>query len=193
MKYIKIIMYALFGILLVISSYLIILNINHFNSLSTKTIVSEADNDYVKYKENIKIIEEFINNHKDLENKTYLTLSKVLDSLKRDGVYRLIPKTKLTNKNLYELNDYFMEELINNSWVSNLKSFDINDKYHDTIMLLVNNSNYLNSIFTNSSIMLYDGKLDNKIENNYHFLLSNYLMYSKVVLNLCNDIGGNNG
>lgn len=193
MKYIKIIMSLFFGILLVISSYLIILNTNHYHSLSTNTIVTEADNDYVKYKENVKKIEEFINNHKDLENKTYLSLTKALDSLKRDGVYRLIPKTKLSNKDLYNLNDYFMEELINNSWVSNLKSIDISNKYNDTVMLLVDNSNYLNSVFTNNSIVLYDGKLDNKIEDNYHFLLSNYLMYSKVVLNFCNDIGGNNG
>ena len=193
MKYIKIIAYALFGILLVVSSYLIILNIKHFNSLRDNVIVSEADKEYVSYKDNVKKIEEFINNHKDLDNKIYLSLTKVLDSLKRDAVYRLIPKTKLNNKDLYDLNDYFMEELINNSWISNIKLLNISDKYNDTVMLLVNNSNYLNTVFTNNSLLLYDGKIDNKIEDNYHFLLNNYLMYSKVILNICNELGGNNG
>ena len=193
MKYIKVIMYALFGILLVISSYLIILNIKHFNSLNDYVVVSTVDIDYSNYKDNINKIEEFINSHKDLDNKTYLILVKTLDSLKRSGVYRLIPKNKLNQKDIYELNDYFMEELINNSWISNIKSIDITNKYQDSITLLVNNSNYLNSIFTSNSNILYDSKLDNKIEDNYHFLLSNYYMYSKIILNICNELGGNNG
>lgn len=190
--YLKIVMYVIFGILLVISSYIIIININHYKSLSVNTTVSEIDNDYALYKENVKSIETFISNNKNLDNKTYLSIVKVLDTLKRSGVYRLIPKMKLNGEDLYELNDYFMEELINNCWISNLKELDINNKYQDTIMLLVNNSKYLNAIFINNSLTFYDNKLDNRIEDNYHFLLSNYLMYSKVILSICNGLGGIN-
>jgi hypothetical protein len=193
MKYIKILVYLLFGVLLVISSYIIIINVKHYNSLTTNTVVSEADNDYLKYKENVNEIEDFVNNHNSLDNKVYLSLSKAVDTLKRSGVYRLIPKMKLTVKDLYELNDYFMEDLINNNWVSNLISLDISNKYNETVMLLANNSKYLNSIFVNNSLILYDSKLDNKIEDNYHFILSNYLTYSKVLLNICNELGGVNG
>ena len=112
--------------------------------------------------------------------------------MKQDGVYRLIPKTKLTYHDLYVLNDYFMEELINNGWVSNIKSYDMSSEYDDIIMMLVNNSNYLNSMFTSNSLILYDGKVDNKIEDNYHFILRNYLMYSNVILSISNELGGAN-
>ena len=192
-KYLKTFMYLLFGILLVISSYLIIININHYNSLNTKVIVSEADNDYIKYKENVNILDDFVSNNKSLDNKIYLSLVKMVDTLKRDGVYRLIPKNKLNNKDLYLLNDYFIEELINNNWISNLKRLNISNRYDETINLLINNAKYLNNVFTYNSLILYDGKLDNKIEDNYHFILSNYLSYSNILLNVCNELGGTNG
>ena len=44
--HLKIVLYAIFGIVLVMSSYTIILNVNHYKSLSKTTIVSEIDNDY---------------------------------------------------------------------------------------------------------------------------------------------------
>lgn len=190
-EYYKIVMYVLFGILLVMSSYLIILNINHYQSLLDTTVVSEADNDYLVYKKNVNLIEETINKLNESNEKEIL--SKVLDKMKLDGVYRLIPKTVLIYKDLYSLNDYFIEELINNSWISNVKKIENSNKHQDTIMLLVNNSNYLNSIFINNSLILADNGLDNKIEDNYHFILSNYLTYSKVILSICNELGGFSG
>ena len=188
---IKIVIYIILGFLLIVSSYLIILNINHYKSLSSTTIVSEIDNDYAKFKNNVNLIEKTINS-KNGGDKLSLSLSKVLNSLKNDGVYRLIPKTKLTYRNLYELNDYFMEELINNGWISNIKSFKDSSEYEDTIMMLVNNSKYLNSVFTSNSLILYDSNLDNKIEDNYRFILSNYLMYSNIILDISNKLGGTN-
>jgi hypothetical protein len=110
--------------------------------------------------------------------------------MKKDGVYRLIPKTELSYQDLYTLNDYFMEELINNGWVSNIIKLDVSSKYQNIIMMLVNNANYLNAVFTNNGLTLYDGNLDNKIEDNYHFILSNYMMYSNVILDICNELGG---
>jgi len=188
---VKIVIYVILGILLIISSYLIILNIHHYHSLSSEVIVSEIDNGYAKFKENVNLIETVIGSYQS-DDEVYLSLSKLVDNMKRDGVYRLIPKTKLTYYDLYILNDYFMEELINNGWVSYIQKFDASGNYQDIIMMLVNNSNYLNSVFTNNSLALYDGKLDNKIEDNYHFILSNYMMYSNVILDICNEIGVNN-
>ena len=48
-------------------------------------------------------------------------------------------------------------------------------------------------IFTNNSLILYDSKLDNKIEDNYHFILSNYRIYSNVILSMCKESGDING
>lgn len=190
-EYIKIAMYVIFGILLIMSGYIIILNINHYQSLSSKTVVSEVDNDYTKYKENVNLIENLTNKISN-ENKVKNSLTNVVRIMKSSGVYRLIPKMEIKYKDLYELNDYFMEELINNSWVSSLQEHEISNKYQDEVMMLVNNSNYLNSVFISNSLVLYDSNLDNKVEDNYHFLLKNYLMYSNVILSICNEIGGVN-
>lgn len=187
----KIVIYIISSILLIISSYTIILNIKHFNSLTDYIVVSEADMDYQNYKENVKTIENKLKNYKD--NSAYLPLIKALDGMKRDGVYRLMPRLTLNSKDLYELNDYFMEELINNCWVSNIHVMGIGEKYQDVIMLLVNNSNYMNHILTNNSLILYDDKINDKEEDNYHFILKNYVMYSSIILNITNDIGGENG
>lgn len=190
--YIKIIMYSLFGVIFAISSYLIILNINHYNSLSSTIKVSEIDDDYSKYKENVLAIEKKLDTIKS-DDKSYLSLTKALTTMKKDGVYRLIPKQDLNYRDLYNLNDYFMEQFINNSWISYLKELEISSKYQDIINMLVNNSNYLNKVFTANSLILYDSTLDNKIDDNYHFILKNYLMYSSVILSMCNDLGGVDG
>lgn len=191
--HLKIVLYAIFGIVLVMSSYTIILNVNHYQSLSKTTVVSEIDNDYSIYKKNVNLIEKYLEEHQFKDNKMYLSLSKVLNGMKSNGVYRLIPKTKLNNKDLYELNNYFIEELINNGWISTIKEYEVSNNYQDTIDLIINNSNYLDQILINNGLVLYDSSLDNKIEDNYHFLLSNYMMYSKVILNICNELGGTNG
>ena len=153
----------------------------------------EIDNDYSIYKKNVNLIEKYLEEHQFKDNKMYLSLSKVLNGMKSNGVYRLIPKTKLNNKDLYELNNYFIEELINNGWISTIKEYEVSNNYQDTIDLIINNSNYLDQILINNGLVLYDSSLDNKIEDNYHFLLSNYMMYSKVILNICNELGGTNG
>ncbi len=190
-EHLKMVMYIIFGILLIMSSYIIILNIHHYKSLSVNISVSELDSDYSKYKDNIVLIEEKLITYKS-DDKLYLALTKTVNNMKKNGVFRLVPKSKLNYKNLYELNDYFMEELINNSWVHNIQELNISNKYQNTIDMLVSNSNYINSIFNSNSLILFDGKLNNKIDDNYHFILRNYLMYSNVILDMCNELGGGN-
>ncbi len=188
-EYIKIVLYLLIGLLLVMASYVIVINVNHYSSLLDNVTVSEADNDYKVYKANVILLEEKINklnNHKN-------SFEQVLNIMKKDGVFRLIPRTRLSYKDLYRLNDYFVEELVNNSWISGIQELDKDNKYQDIMMMLVNNANYLNSVFTNNSLVLYDRTLDSKIEDNYQFILRNYMMYSKVILNLCNELGGHDG
>lgn len=187
---IKVTMYVIMVVLFAMSSYIIILNIHHYRSLSRYIIVSEIDSDYSKYKENVNQIEDIVNNYPNKDSNDHLSLTKILNTMKKDGVYRLIPKTKLNYKDLYDLNEYFMEKLINDGWVSNIKKFDLEGKNENIIMMLVNNSNYLNSVLTNNSLILYDDNLDNKIEDNYNFILKNYMMYSEIILNICNGLGG---
>lgn len=189
LDYMRIVMYTIFGIIFAMASYVIIINIHHYRSLNSTVTVSELDSDYSKYKENILQIEKSLNK----ESSEYLSLTKVLTTLKQDGVYRLIPNAKLSYQDLYRLNDYFMEELINNNWIAHLQELKISNNYQNTIDILVNNAKYLNNVFTGNSIILYDSSLDNKIEDNYHFILSNYRIYSNVILSMCKESGDING
>lgn len=184
----KLAMYTTLGILFVIVSYVIIINIRHYRSLLDTVNVSEADSDYTTYKDNVNLIEERISNYSDKKSEIYLALNNTLINMKKDGIFRLVPKTKLNYHNLYELNDYYMEELIN-GWYHNIQNIESSKKYQDTITLLARNSEYLNDVFTNNSLILYDGKLDNKIADNYKFILNNYLIYSEVILNMCDEVG----
>ena len=192
-NYLKAIMYTFFGILLAVSTYIIIFNIHNYLGLSSSVKVSEIDSDYSKYKDNVNLIEEKIKNHHEIDDKLYLALSKVVNNLKKNGVFRLVPNTELKYQDLYELNDYFLEELINNGWIHNLKELDVSKKYQDTITILTKNSIYLESVFANNSLILYDDGLDNKVEDDYHYILNNYLMYSNVILHICDELGGING
>ena len=103
----------------------------------------------------------------------------------------MIPNTKIGYRDLYNLNEYFIEELINNGWVSNIRKHDISNKYQDEVDFIINNSNYINSVFVNNGLLLYDDNNSHKIVDDYHLILNNYTMYSSIILNIYNSIGGN--
>ena len=119
-----------------------------------------------------------------LSNKNIASLKRTLDVLKDGGVFRLIPNTKLTYYDLYNLNDYFINDIINNCWVLGLKEVNKNKTNEEIINVLINNSNYLNNHFTNNGLTLYDSYSENNIQNDYKLILNNYLAFSKVVLSL---------
>ena len=184
----KMAMYTTFGLLLIIASYVIIINISHYRNLTKYVNVSEADSDYSTYKDNVNLIEEKIAKITNKKSDEYLALNNITNAMKNNGVFRLVPKTKLSYHELYELNDYYMEELVN-GWYHNIQNIESSQKYQELITMLARNSEYLNHVFTSNSLILYDSKLDNKIDDNYQFILNNYLMYSEIILNICNEIG----
>ena len=60
-EYLEIIIYAVCGILIIFSSYTIIININHARYLNKTILISDLDGDYKNYKENVIKIEKIIN------------------------------------------------------------------------------------------------------------------------------------
>ena len=188
-EYGKVIMYTIFGLMIILSCYIIIINIHHYRSLKDTVTVSELDNSYNTFKNNVTLIEENIDKISDEKIKT--TFNNILTILKKDGVFRLIPNKKLEYHNLYDLNDYFIEELINNIWVSNIIKLDIGKEYQNEIDLLINNSGYINSYLIKNGLLLYDDSNSQKIIDDYHFILNNYSMFSSIILKISNNLGGN--
>lgn len=189
-EYKKILMYTIFGLIIILSSYTIILNVHHYKSLNNYAVVSEIDLNYTKYMNNVIEFEEAVNKVGVTNKDLFLSLNNVLSILKKDGVFRLVPNTKLKYQDLYQLNNYFIEELINNGWVANIKKLDINEKYKNQIDFLVNNAKYLNNSFSKNGLILYDDIDSHKIVDDYNLILNNYAMYSSIILEL---IGGYDG
>lgn len=177
-EYLKTIIYIVFSIVLVVSIYFIVINIRHYKALSHEVVVSEADTSYTSFKKNVNDIENRLN------NKNLTSLKKTFNVLKDGGVFRLIPNTKLTYYDLYNLNDYFMNDIINNCWVTSLKAINKNKNNDDMINILVNNSNYLNNHFIDNGLTLYDSYSESNIQNDYEMILNNYLSFSKIILEM---------
>lgn len=187
----KILMYTIFGLMIVLSSYTIILNVHHYKSLNNNVVVSDIDIGYKKFMNNVTSLEDNLNQINTSSDDIYVSLRNVLTVLKKDGLFRMVPNSKIGYRDLYNLNEYFIEELINNGWVSNIRKHDISNDYIDEIDLLINNSNYINSIFINNGLLLYDDNNSHRIVDDYHLILNNYTMYSSIILNISNSLGGN--
>ena len=190
-EYFKMIMYTIFGLLLIIASYSIILNIYHMKSLSLDAFVSEIDTSYSNLKNNINRIDNILDNYQeDDDNTLYLTINYVITSLKNDGVFRLMPNSKISYQELYSLNDYFMEILINNCWVAHLKPINKDSSLEEIVKLLITDTNYMRTRLVNNSLTLSETIGNDLINNDYQFILKNYEKFSYVVLEISKNLGG---
>ena len=187
-EYYKVVLYTIFGLMIVMSSYCIILNIHHYNAISSEVTVSDIDTDYKEYINNINKIEDKVSKLADSE--LLRNIKSTVEVMKKSGVFRLIPKTKLSYHDLYDLNDYFIERLINDCWVRYFNMTKLGSSHNDIANMLISNANYINSHLTDNSLTLYDSKDDSKIIDDYHFIVRNYVMYSNIILDLCNSLGG---
>lgn len=191
-EYLNIVINSIIGVMLILSTYSILININHASFINKTIVVREIDNDFKIFKDNVLKIENLLLSSKVKKNSDLI--SKTLLVLKKDGVYRLLPGDKLKYSDLYELNNYFLEMIINEGWISTLKQNDkINNNFNNEYMnVLIKNANYLNKELLNNSNYYYDVK-NNEIRDvlmeEYLFILENYKSFSSFVLELCNENG----
>ena len=190
-EYYNIVMYTIFGLILVMSSYVIILNVHHYNALGTKVIVSELDNDYKKYKDNITKLDNNINTISDNDNMK-LYFSKALAIFQKDGLFRILPQTKLEYGDLYKLNTYFIDEIINNCWVITFQNLEISKKYQNIVDYIISNARYIDDYLSKDSLILYESNNKSRIINDYHMILNNYAAFSDVILDISNSVIGGN-
>ena len=177
-SYVDIIFYTICGVLVILSSYLILVNINHYVFIDKEVLVSSSDSDLEKLKENINKLEEI-----DNEN-----IKSVIMHLKKDGAYKLLPGDKLSYIDLYNLNLYFLDTVINECWVRKLALLDeyntnYNNEFIDNLIInakhldkeLLNNSNYHYN---------YNNNTIDEINEEYHLILNNYNKFSVFLLEI---------
>ena len=191
-EYTMIIIYLITGIMFVLGTYSILINVNHALFINKKVVVREIDNDYKIFKDNVLQIESLLLDGNVSKNNK--SISKTLSLLKKDGVYRLLPGDLLNYGDLYNLNNYFLDSIINDGWISDLKqNSDINNSFNNEYVdILIRNANYLNKELLNNSNYHYDIK-NNEVRDvmmeEYLLILKNYKSFSSLVLELCNKNG----
>ena len=109
-EYYKVVLYTIFGLMIVMASYCIILNVHHYNAISSEVTVSDIDSDYKDYINNVNKIEDKVSKLADSE--LLRNIKSTVEVMKKSGVFRLMPKTKLSYHDLYDLNGFFIEKLI---------------------------------------------------------------------------------
>ena len=106
---------------------------------------------------------------------------------------------KLTAYDVYEINSYFENEVINNCWNENmnfirennykngfLNKFSVYDEYVEKI---VNDTNYVKyELLNNSSVHYNSLNIDvrNNLQSEYELVQNNYLSFSKIILSISN-------
>lgn len=190
-EYLNAIMYTICGILLILGSYNILINVNHLSFINKRVVVSDIDINYQKYKDNIVKIENNLSHYQGSRNRLYNALTDTLKLLKKDGVYQLMPGDKLSYGDLYRLNNYYLDTIINTGWFERIKN-NYDGSQNEMVNYLISNAKYLNDELLNNSNFQYEVK-NNEIRNSlnaeYQFLLSNYEAFSSILLNISKGIG----
>jgi len=185
-EYKDIIIYTICGILIILSSYTIIININHARFINRSVYVSEMDSQLKTFKNNIVAIE------KEVNSKENSNLKRILYLLKNDGLYKVIPGDKLKYEDLYFLNNYFIDTIINDGYISNMKVYmEFDGVYEEFVHNLILNSNYVNREMENNSNYQYDvlnNDIRDTINEQYQLILNNYLNFSNIVLEMCGSV-----
>lgn len=193
-EYLDVFMYTICGVLIIIGSYNVIVNIYHSRHLNERIVVREIDNNYKEYKSNVINLETILLN-KNSSSQLYNALKYSLGVLKNEGAYRLLPGDLLGYKDVYELNNYFIDHVINESWIINLQKIDNNVIDQDYVKTLINNSNYVNKELLNNSNFHYDVKgndIRNTLEEEYGLIIRNYRDYSLLLIELAKGLGDSN-
>ena len=188
-EYIDIVVYAFCGLILALGSYNIIINVNHSKYINQKIVVRDVDSNFKEYKDNLSLIE--IEKNKVDDYKMVNDINKLLDLMKSDGAYRLFPKDNLSVIDLYNLNNYFIDTIINDGWTTIFKKYSDNKVSDDLIKSLINNYEYINKELLNNSNYSFNLKNDlrDEMQEKYNGILNNYCLFSRLILNMVKEMG----
>ena len=189
----KYVFYGTCILIFAITFYAFVNNYQHYRAIREKTVVSDLDSDYMLYKNNIIKIDSILTNNKqngELNN----VLNKTLLIMKKDGPFKFLPGDSIGYLELYNLNDYFIESVYNDAWISSIRSLINSTEYDEMISIVINNANYIKKDFLNNSNYFnnYNNKLRNNINDKYHLILKNYKEFSLIILDICSKLGDNN-
>lgn len=194
-EYLKGVIYLLASLLIIITSYNIIINIFHMKTINSNVLINNYYDEYYQYKSNVNDIVNLLNNNsKKSNNVLYRSLIVCLNSLKKDKMYNYSFNQTLNNLDLYEINEDFINNIIDNSWYSNLNVIDWDSiklseykkEIDHTMSLLIFNSQYLKNELRYNDNYHYSlsSNYNDELDNHYKMILNNYNQYTKIILEL---------
>ena len=183
---------------------------NYRHALYLDDVIKVTDNDiYIKdYRKNIEKIHNNLDNYQynggkyldTYENVTELkqSLDTCLRHFEDNGLSKLNDGDELKYKDIYDLNNYFYNSLVNDCWVTNLNKVNLQSSFfkrtylfQEEINILLNNSKGIktrmlaNSLYSygsiNSKYMIY-----NPLIEDYNDVSKIYDDMSKIILDYSN-------
>lgn len=221
-EYLKIISYTALGLVLIVSSFYLVMNYYHYEELKKPLYISSGDANYLSYQSKINEINNNLNlfrsknstndNLKTMYNKL-LTCQSVLQS---DGTLATLPvNTYFNSYDIYQLGSKFQTDILNVCWalhLSYLTEEDVASEFQDVAPYVISSINTINNQVNfalaeiqNNSSYFYTTNITSSTIRNYlsadYTMISNaYNEFADIILNLSETInkeiepisGGNN-
>lgn len=209
-KYLYYIKFVLLFLIFCIAFYYLVINIFHSTSLNKKVYTSSSDNYYRKYQLNIDAINANLKNYTYKNNK-YAYDNNTMHSINnrlavcynalnsQKGLFG-IRNENITYYDVYELNNNFINSLIdkcfhsNLLWITSSKDSKLKEEIlskQNMINTLANNSSYIKDELKGNSSYSYrttylQRNVRNDLESTYQFVLHNYYDFSQIILDFSN-------
>lgn len=209
-EYTKMIISILCTVLFALGFYNIYINLLHQNYIDQSVLVSNLDKNYSSYHDNIETIEYNLKEY-DYDSAKYpydmQTMEKLrgrlnvcLTTMKKEtGLYSVQVNEQIRPERLYKINNNFINELVNQCWVSamgyiNLEEHDYKGYFKDVFPVynkvvgqLVNNTNYVKDELLNNSSYHYSTSITrdtvhNEYLSQYNTVINNYKTFSDIIL-----------
>lgn len=222
-EYVKIIINVACAILFGLGFYNILINVFHQNYIDQTLVVGNLHSDYNAFHDNIVEIEKNLKRYNFDENKfsyditTMETLrgkiSYCMTFLKNEkGLYGVGTNTPIKTYDLYSINHYFVQSVVDECWTLGMSFINHSDKEYDgyfgemfprytkSIAGLVENSKYVRGELLSNSRYHYGTDVSRSTIRNdmlaqYDFIVRNYLDFSDIILEVSEYlvVGDNNG
>ena len=210
-EYTKIIVSILCTVLFSLGFYNIFINLLHQNHISQNIVVSNLDNNYNAFQENVLKISNNLNNYVYKDDSYYdiRTMEKLRGNLKicfdflndDEGLSGIKLNDHIKPFDLYQINSYFVNEIINRCWISSLGFINLEEndyegyfddvfpQYDRSVKLLTNNSNYVKDELLNNSSYHYNtlvtkNTVRNDFLSQYNMVINNYKVFSDIIVEI---------
>lgn len=216
-EYVHIIASTVIGLVFGIAFYYLLLNAFHQSTMARTVYMNAQDKDIVEFQNNMKSVENLINNFdyhqskKELDMVSQQTLNgkfmECQNLYKKDILYSVKDSKEIGYVDVNDMNENLINNYIDGCFIKKLLWFSYEDKIKDTsfskqmnfyyteIKILSNNSLYIKKeLKDNSNYYLTtdiaNSTIRNKLASSYQQIISNYKYFSEIYKDIANSVYG---